>query len=83
MHNGTRHNQKIFSDEFPDEIRHFLKLLVDSRRIEYFSDIAKYAGMKYLHEGTEEALIKTSYPLELGLIKKIEDSLEKKFKKKK
>lgn len=73
---------KVFADEFSDEIRHFLKLLVDSRRIEFFYDIVEYARMKYMHEGMEEVLLKTSYPLELGLIKKIEDSLEKKFKKK-
>lgn len=64
-----------------DEVRHLLKLLIDHRRMQNFFDIAEYARIKYARGG-EEALIKTSYPLELSLIKKIESKIEERFKRK-
>lgn len=73
---------KVFSEGFPNEIRYFLKILIENRRIGNFPDIAEYTRIKYAHNGHEEALIKTSYLLDLDLIKKIEDRLEEKFKRK-
>ncbi len=73
---------KVFTDGFSEEIRSFLKLLIEKERIESFLDIAEYIRKKYSHAGEEDVIIKTTFPLELELIKKIEEKLRKKFKRK-
>jgi len=73
---------KVFADEFSAEIRYFLKTLIENGRLGYFYDIAEFARVKYAHGGKKDVLIKTSYPLDLELIKKIEDAIQKKFGKK-
>jgi F-type H+-transporting ATPase subunit delta len=73
---------KVFTDEFSAQIRYFLKILIENRRFNYFSDIAEFARIKYAHGGKEEVLIKTSYPLDLELIKKIQAAIQKKFARK-
>lgn len=72
----------VFADEFPVEIRYFLKVLIENGRLSRISDIAEFARIKYAHGGREEALIKTSYPLDLDLIKRIQDAIQKKFARK-
>jgi F-type H+-transporting ATPase subunit delta len=72
---------EVFADEFSAEIRYFLKTLIDNGRFVYLSDIAEFARIKYAHGGREEALIKTSYLLDLDLIKKIQDAVQKKFRR--
>lgn len=72
---------RIIDGGLREEVRHLLKLLIEHRRMQNFFDIAEYARVKYTRGG-EEALIKTSYPLELSLIKRIEDKIEERFKRK-
>jgi F-type H+-transporting ATPase subunit delta len=69
-------------DNFSEEIRQFLKLLLKKERINIFQDIAEYARVAYSHGVEIEALLKTSYPLDTEDIQKIKDSMEKKFRKK-
>lgn len=73
---------EIIQDGFSDEIRHFLKLLIDHRRIVFFHDIAEYIRVTYCHEGEEEALLKTTFPLDIDLIKRIQDFFEQRLDKK-
>lgn len=73
---------KVFYGEFPDEVAHFVKLLIDHKRIAHLVDIVEYIRLKYSHHGEQEVLLKTSYPLELDLIKRIQGALEKKMNKK-
>ncbi|MCX5704084.1 MAG: ATP synthase F1 subunit delta [Candidatus Omnitrophica bacterium] len=73
---------KVFADDFSAEIRYFLKTLIENGRFSYLSDIAEFARIKYAYGGMEEALIRTSYSLELELIKKIQDAIENKFGRK-
>ncbi|HTZ11958.1 MAG TPA: ATP synthase F1 subunit delta [Candidatus Margulisiibacteriota bacterium] len=73
--------EEVFAEEFTPEIRYFLKTLVENGRFAYISDIIEFARIKYAHGGREEALIKTSYLLDLELIKQIQDALQKKFGK--
>ena len=68
--------------DISEEIRFLLRLLLEHRRIEYFPEIAEYAFLNYAHEGREDCVIKTTFPLDLDLIKKIEDRIEQKFKRK-
>jgi len=67
---------------FSEQIKQFLKLLLEKERIDKILDIAEYARIKYSHGGEIEALLRTTFPLDLVLIKKIEQALEKKFNKK-
>jgi F-type H+-transporting ATPase subunit delta len=71
-----------FKDNFSEEARQFLKLLLKKGRIDILPDIADYARVTYSHGTEVEALLKTSYPLDTENIQKIKDSMEKKFKKK-
>lgn len=73
---------KVFADGFSAEIRYFLKTLIENGRLGSFPDIAEFARIKYAHGSTEEALIKTSYILDLELIKKIQDVVQKRFGRK-
>lgn len=70
------------SDGFSNEIRHFIVMLTDKKRIDYFTDIAEFIRIKYSYEGEEEALLRTTYILDSELIAKIKNRLESKFKKK-
>jgi len=67
-------------DGLSDEIRNFLKLLIEKKRFDVFLDAAEYLRVKYSHLGQVDVLLKTAFPLELDLIKKIEAVLKKKFK---
>jgi len=73
---------KVLKKGFSEEIKHFLKLLIDKGRIDYFSDIVEYARVKYSHFGETEVLLKTTFPLDLSAIRKIRVALEQKYKKK-
>ena len=74
--------EKVLNEDFCDEIRQFLKLLLEKERIDKLYDILEYLRVTYGHEGETEALLKTAYPLDLELIKALKDRLESKFHKK-
>ena len=69
-------------DNFSEEARQFLKLLLVKGRINMFPDIAEYARVEYSHGIEVEALLKTSYPLDTGDIQRIKAAMEKEFNKK-
>lgn len=73
---------QVLAQGFSDEIKHFLKLLIQHRRIDLCWDISEYIRLTYYHEGQEDALLRTTFPLDLELIKKIENTFEKRLKKK-
>ncbi len=72
----------VLDGHFSQELRQFLKLLLSKRRIELMVEIIDYVRTHYSHAEAIDALIKTSYPLDLELIQKIENKLEKRFKRK-
>jgi F-type H+-transporting ATPase subunit delta len=72
----------VLTDGFSDEIKHFLKLLIRDKRITHFLDIAEYIRTKYTYQGEQEAVLKTTFPLDLEMIKEIQDKVEAKFQKK-
>ncbi|MDD5130677.1 MAG: ATP synthase F1 subunit delta [Candidatus Omnitrophica bacterium] len=72
----------VIKDGISDEIRNFLKLLLDKKRFDIFLDVAEYLRLKYSHQGQIDVLLRTAFPLELDLIKKIETVLENKVKQK-
>ena len=73
---------KVINGNLSDEVKNFLELLIKHRRIENFLDIAEYAKNKYSDYGKEKVTLKSSYPLDSSLLKKIEKKLEEKFKQK-
>lgn len=70
----------VVRDGISDEIRNFLKLLLEKKRFEIFLDVAEYLRAKYAHHGQVDVLLKTAFPLELDLIERIEAALKKRLK---
>ncbi|MDD5116186.1 MAG: ATP synthase F1 subunit delta [Candidatus Omnitrophica bacterium] len=68
-------------DGFCDDIRNFLKLLVDKKRFDIFMDVVEYLRAKYAHHGQIDVLLKTAFPLDLDLIKRIEGVLKKRLER--
>ena len=66
---------------FSLETRQFIKLLIQKDRIKNIIDICDYVRINYSEGGKTEALLKTSYLLDLKLIKEIKGHLEKKLNK--
>lgn len=73
---------KVFNEIFSNETRHFLKFLLEKKRIGHLIGISDYVRIKYSHGEAIEVLLRTSYPLELELIQKIKIKLGEKFGKK-
>ena len=73
---------ETLKDYFSQDLRNFLKLLIDKNRIEYFLDIADYLRIAYEHEDTINVVLKTTFFLHDDLIKKIEQKLQEKLHKK-
>ena len=67
-------------DGISDEMRNFLKLLLDKKRFDIFLDVAEYLRIKYSHGGQVDVLLKTAFPLDLEVIEKIQEALKKRFK---
>ena len=74
--------ERLLSEGFSDEFGQFLKLLLRKGRIDKLTDISEYIRVTYAHGQRTQALLKTSFPLELELIGLIVERLERKFKKK-
>lgn len=72
----------VLSKGFSEELRDFVKFLLEKKRIIIFSDIAEYARIKYSHGTDVEAQLKTSYPLDTDVLREIKTALEARFKKK-
>jgi F-type H+-transporting ATPase subunit delta len=71
---------EVIRDGISEDVRNFLKLLLEKKRFGIFLDAAEYLRAKYAHHGQLDVLIKTAFPLDLELIKRIEAVLRKKFK---
>lgn len=74
--------EEVLGNFTKEETRQFLKLLIAKERINKLKDIIDFFLLNYEHPETIPALLKTSFPLDLDLIKEIEEKLEKKFKRK-
>jgi len=73
---------KILTDGFSREIIQFLKLLLEKKRINKIIDIADYVRIAYAHLGETDAILRTSFPLDLELVQEIKARFEKKLNKK-
>lgn len=71
----------VINGKLSEQMRNFLKLLLEKKRFSIFLEVAEYLRLKYSHQGQVDVLLKTAFPLELGLIKRIEEALKNKLKK--
>lgn len=72
---------KVLNSEFSDEIKNFVKLLLAKGRVDKLQDIVDYVRIK-LSVWPQPVLLRLTYPLGLRLLKRLEDELQNKFKKK-
>jgi F-type H+-transporting ATPase subunit delta len=85
---GITHSEKnAFIDEVLKDVcslesRQFLKLLIDKRRFDLIEEMIDYIRINYAHEEAQDALLKTTYPLDLDLIQAIKQRVENKLHKK-
>lgn len=85
---GIDYNEKfqvldnVVRNGFSEEIKYFLRLLLDKGRFDKFSDIADYVRITYSHGIEVDALLKVSYPLETETIRRIKDIIESRIDKK-
>jgi len=73
---------KVVRDGLSEELREFLKLLLRKDRINKLADIMEYIRTAYSYVGEQDVLLKTSFPLDIELIKDIEERLQKRSKRK-
>jgi F-type H+-transporting ATPase subunit delta len=73
---------RVLAEGFSQETRQFIKLLLLKGRIDKILDITEYIRKKYSLGEELEAVLRTSFPLDLELIRTIKSRLEEKFKKK-
>jgi len=73
---------KVLQASFAEETMQFLQLLIEKERISSIIEICDYVRINYSYGEAVDALLKTSYPLDLDLIRKIKEHLETKLKKK-
>jgi len=67
---------------FTRELKEFLKLLVEKRRIDYLIEICDYVRIKYSRGEAIEAVLRSSYPLDLEILEELKTKLEKKIGRK-
>lgn len=73
---------RVLDENFTRETGQFLKLLLEKQRIDKVIDIADYIRVAYAHLGETEAVLRTSFPLDLDLVEEIKKKLEGKFRRK-
>ena len=66
---------------FSRETKDFLKFLLEKDRFSNILGVCDYIRTTYAHGGTVDALLKTTYPLDLELIQVIKDRVENKLNK--
>ncbi len=73
---------RVFKGNFSEQMRQFLKLLLEHGRIKYLVDICDYIRVTYSHGEALEAVLKTSYPMDLETVREIKAKLENRFRRK-
>lgn len=69
----------LLSRHFTEEFLRLLKLLLRKGRIEKLADIAEYVRVNYSYGARAQVLLKTSYPIELDLVRKAIEGFKEKF----
>jgi len=72
---------KLQGNYFLPEVIHLIRLLLEKGRIDLLLDICDYLRERYANGKTIEALLKTTYPLDVEVVDKIKHLLEQKLNK--
>jgi len=78
----ARSIENVLKNYFSAQTRQFITFLLEKERIEQLVGICDYIRETYANGKTTEALLKTSYPLDLEVIEEIKTRLEGKLGKK-
>lgn len=70
---------KVFGGQYSQELCVFLKHLIIKWRIGRIIDIADYIRETYAHGESVDVTLRTTFPLELELIEKIKEGLQKRI----
>jgi F-type H+-transporting ATPase subunit delta len=73
---------RLLENDFSDEFKHFLKLLIEKRRIDELAEIAEYLWSTYSQRAQIAAVLKSAYPVDISGIEALKGILEKRFSKK-
>lgn len=73
---------KVLAGGFSQDSTRFLKFLLEKGRIKFIIEICDYTRINYAHGEAIEAILKTSYPLDVELVEEIKKKLENKLQKK-
>lgn len=73
--------ERVFGGRYSDEFCVFLKHLIMKGRIATIMDITDHIRKVYSHGVLVEVVMRTTFPLDLELIEKIKDRLQKKIGK--
>ncbi|MFH0771127.1 MAG: ATP synthase F1 subunit delta [Candidatus Omnitrophota bacterium] len=75
--------EKVFGEDLSREIKEFLKLLINKKRVTEIDYIADYVKILYYRERkVEKVFLSAARPLEENIISEIKTRLENKFQKK-
>jgi len=66
---------KVFAETLAAETRDFVKYLIVKRRIDRLREIADYIRVVYSHGEVVDVVLKSTFPLELGLAERIKSAL--------
>jgi len=72
----------VLHDVFSDDLRNFTTLLIEKSRIHQLIDVIDYCRTTYAHGEAQDALITTTYPLDLDVLQHIKQTFEKKVNRK-
>ena len=71
----------LLGNDFSVEFKHFLKLLMEKKRIDCLPEISEYLWAAYSHRAQIAAVLKSAFPLDAGSVGSLKSILEKRFKK--
>ncbi len=74
--------EKVMGADYSQEFRQFLRLLLEKGRIDKIAAIVEYIRVTYAHGIEVEALLRTSYPIDLDILQTLKERLENKLNKK-
>jgi len=69
--------EEVFSANLSLELCRFLQLLLKKGRIRLFPDMAEYARIKYSHDKEIDAVLETTYLLDMAQLEAIKEKAEK------
>ena len=72
----------IFKDLYSDPTITFINYLISRNRVSKLTGIANMVRLKFAHSDLVDVTLRTTFPLELDLIKKIKDRIESHLKQK-